>query len=120
MSILAALTAVASGNYAGVGTLLIGGITGGTLVSLPLAYGFGLFPAAAVGLVVAFGERRHIGVSWGDSLCGAVVLWLIAMIIAIEVVPPQGRVMWFAELLVAHLAGAALCTVVARRLFGAR
>mgnify|MGYP007011835851 FL=1 len=120
MSTLAALTALAGGDYGGIGPLLIGAITGGMLVALPPAYGFGLFPAGVVGLVVAIGERRRIGVAWGDALYGAVVLWLIAMILTIEVAPPQGRVFWFAGLLVAHLAGAALCTLIARKLFGAR
>jgi len=120
LSTLAMLTAAAGGDYGEIGRLLIGGITLGTIVSLPIAYTFGLVPAVGVGLIVALGERRCIGVSWGEALGGAVVFWLIAVLLAMGVVPPEGRVVWFAGLLVAHLTGAALCASLARKLFGAR
>jgi len=117
LSVLAAAIEIARGNMGDVNRLLGGGIIIGTIISLPIAYSFGLVSAVGVGLAVATANQRGHGISWQVAFVWAGVFWLLMAALAMIIVPPGGLKVWLAGLLVAHLLAAALCTLLARRLF---
>ena len=117
LSGLAAATEIARGNMGDVLRLLVGGVVVGTIVSLPLAYSFGLVSAVGVGLAVAIADRRGIGISCRHTLVWAGVFWLVTAGLVVIVVPAEGLLVWLVAFLVAHLLASCLCTLLARRLF---
>lgn len=108
---------VAKGDFGDIGRLLVGGMVVGTIVSLIIAYAFGIASALAVGLAVAYRDRRDGGISWRVALMSSLVVWLLTAAASTTVVPPGGRLQWIGALLIAHLLAAAICTWIARRLF---
>lgn len=109
---------IANGKFGDIARLFWGGIVVGTIVSAIVAYAFGIVSAASVGLAVAFRDRRKGGISWRASFIAALAFWLLTSVAATSVVPPQGLVQWIGALLAAHALAAAVCTWVARRIFG--
>lgn len=120
LSLMAAANEAAHGNYDKLARTLIGGTVIGTIVSTIIAYGFGIFSAAGVGIASAIGDRRKIGISWTIVLASALACWVVMAIFATAVIPAAGIVQWTAGLLVAHLLAAIACGALARRAFGAR
>ena len=108
---------VAKGDFGDIGRLLVGGMVVGTIISLIIAYTFGIASAAAVGLAVAFRDWRDGGISWRVALMSSLVVWSLTAVASTAVVPPGGRLQWIGALLIAHLLAAAICTWIARRLF---
>lgn len=105
-------------NFSEILRLLVGGIVIGTIVSAIVAYSFGIFSAIGVGLTVALGDRRNLGVSWKLSLIAAFLFWILLSGVASTFVPAQGLSAWIAALLIGHLLAALVCTGLARRIFG--
>ena len=108
---------IANGNFVDIARRFVGGMVGGTIFSVIIAYAYGIVSAAGVGLVVAFRDRRKGGISWKASLVAALAFWLLMSLAATAVVPPQGLVQWIGALLAAHVLAAAVCTWIARRIF---
>ena len=108
---------IANGNFGDIARRVVGGMVGGTIFSVIIAYAYGIVSAAGVGLVVAFRDRRKGGISWKASFVAALLFWLLMSLAATAVVPPQGLVQWIGALLAAHVLAAAVCTWIARRIF---
>lgn len=105
-------------NLSEVLRLLIGGIVVGTIVSAIVAYSFGIFSAVGVGLTVALGDRRNLGVSWKLGLIAAILFWVLLSGVASTFVPAQGLQAWIAALLIGHVLAALVCIGLARKIFG--
>lgn len=116
-TLMAIGSAMVKGNFGDIGRLLVGGMVVGTIVSLIIAYAFGIVSAAAVGFAVAFRDRRDGGVSWRTALIAALIVWLLTSLAVTTVVPPEGLAQWVGALFVAHLLATAVCTWIARRIF---
>ncbi|AWB33275.1 hypothetical protein [Orrella marina] len=98
--------------------LLVGGVVIGTIVSAIMAYSFGIFSAVGVGLTVALGDRRNLGVSWKLGLIAALLFWILLSGVASTFVPEQGLRAWVGALLIGHVLAALVCIGLARRIFG--
>lgn len=108
---------VANGRFSDIARLFWGGLVVGTIISLIIAYSFGIVSAVATGLAVAFRDRSKGRISWRMAFISALVMWLLNSIAATTVVPPEGLAQWVGALLVAHLLAAVVCTWAARRIF---
>ncbi len=115
---LSVVTEVAQGRFEAIGPLLGRGVLLTLVAGLPIAYSFGAVSSVAVGLIVALRDRHGGGISWRAALGGAVGLWAFVAVLAVLVVPPDGFLMWLVGLFAAHVVAAALCTWLARRVFG--
>lgn len=116
-TLMAIGSAMVKGNFGDIGRLLVGGMVVGTIVSVIIAYAFGIVSAVAVGLAIAFHDRRRGGISWRAALIAALVVWLLTSVAATTAVPPSGLPQWIGALLAAHVLATAACTWIARRIF---
>jgi len=108
---------IARGDFSDIARLFWGGIVMGTALFAIGAYAFGSISAVAVGLAVAFRDRRKGGISWRTALVVALIVWLLMSIAVTAVVPPEGLVRWVGALLVAHVLATVVCTWIVRRIF---
>jgi hypothetical protein len=108
---------IAKDNFSDVARLFWGGIVVGTIISVIIAYAFGIVSAVGTGLAVALRDRRKGGISWRTAIISALVMWLLTSVAATTVVPPEGLAQWVGALLVAHLLAASFCTWAACRIF---
>ncbi|NKX45347.1 hypothetical protein [Roseicyclus persicicus] len=94
---------------------LVGGIIGGSIFAVLLAYAIGTAPALVVGAVMAACDRRGRGLTYGDAAAAALACALVAAAGVVLLVEPGARAAWIAALVTAHLLGALGCTWAARR-----
>lgn len=97
---------------------LVGGIVVGTLISAMLSYSFGIFAAIGVGLTVALGDRRELGISLKLALTAAFFFWILMSGLVATMVPASALYVWIISLLIGHMLAAWICTGLARRIFG--
>lgn len=117
-TLLAVLGDLAGGNPGAVPKQIVGGMIAGSIFAVILGYAIGTVPALGVGIVVAWRDRRARGVSVRTAVLAGLGFWIASAIIVMISVPDEGRLVWIAALLAAHLAGATTCGWLARRLLG--
>lgn len=117
-TLLAVLGDLAGGNPGAVPKQIAGGLIAGSIFAVILGYAVGTLPALGVGIVVAWRDRRARGVSVRTAVLAGLGFWIASAIIVMISLPDEGRLVWIAALLAAHLAGAAICGWLARRLLG--
>ncbi|AUX68726.1 hypothetical protein CHX26_03675 [Porphyrobacter sp. HT-58-2] len=117
-TLLAVFSDLASGDPGAVPKQVVGGLIAGSIFAVILGYAIGTVPALGVGIVVAWRDRRARGVSVRTAVLAGLGFWIASAIIVVISVPVEGRLVWIAALLAAHLAGAAGCGWLARRLLG--
>jgi hypothetical protein len=116
LSGIAAASALAAGNLAEVPKLLIGGMLVGTIVSLPIAYSFGLPAAVSCGIVAALTVRRSGSIRIGPVLTTAAISLVAVLVVLALMVELSALAAWAASLFLGHVLGVAICVSIGRRL----
>lgn len=118
LTLFAAASEIARGEFAALPRQIIGGIIAGSIFAVILGYGVGTVSALGVGIIVAVRDRRVRGISLRTPVLAALGFWAASAVVVLLAVPQEGRLVWIAALLAAHLLAALACGWIARKLFG--
>jgi hypothetical protein len=88
----------------------------GTIVSLPIAYSFGLPAAVSCGIVAALTVRRSGSIRIGPVLTTAAISLVAVLVVLALMVELSALAAWAASLFLGHVLGVAICVSIGRRL----
>lgn len=112
--------ALAQGEVRDLLRLAVGGLVVGSIMATLIAYTLGLVSAVGVGLAVALVERQSGRVSFGVALAATLAFCLLTAVFGARFLPQVEGALWILALFVGHVVAVAVCTPLARRLFGRR
>jgi len=117
LTLLAVIAELARGEFGDLPRLVVGGMVVGTIYSAIIAYTVGLPSALGVGLFVAWKSQRSGEVALRTALVASLGFWIGCTLVALLIVPPEGRMAWIGAIFVAHLSAAFACGWLARKFF---